>query len=35
MAAPGIPADVAAKLAATIASIPGATIIVIPAPPPN
>jgi PPE-repeat protein len=32
--AEGIPADVAANLAATIASIPGATIIVIPAPPP-
>jgi PPE-repeat protein len=30
----GIPADVAANLAATIAGIPGATIIVIPAPPP-
>jgi PPE-repeat protein len=33
--AEGIPADVAANLAATIASIPGATIIVIPAPPPH
>jgi PPE-repeat protein len=32
--AEGIPADVAANLAATIAGIPGATIIVIPAPPP-
>jgi PPE-repeat protein len=32
--AEGIPADVAANLAATIAEIPGATIIVIPAPPP-
>ncbi len=30
----GIPADVAANLAATLAGIPGATIIVIPPPPP-
>jgi hypothetical protein len=35
ISAAGIPADVAANLAATLAGIPGATIIVIPAPPPS
>ncbi len=34
ISAGGIPADVAANLAATLAGIPGATIIVIPPPPP-
>jgi PPE family len=34
ISAAGIPADVAANLAATLAGIPGATIIVIPPPPP-
>ena len=35
ISAAGIPADVAANLAATLAGIPGATIIVIPPPPPT
>ncbi|MFZ1164966.1 PPE family protein [Mycobacterium sp.] len=34
ISAAGIPADVAANLAATLAGIPGATIVVIPPPPP-
>ena len=35
ISAAGIPADVAANLAATLAAIPGATIIVIPPQPPS